>query len=88
MSASPGDRDWLVWAGLFGVGLAWEFRELREGPRGWTLSRVLRLVFVTRHPVGRTVFAGVVVLGGGWLVRHITGYAESVRNDVPRLGTP
>lgn len=74
-------RDVAVWGALLVVGLAFEFRELREGPNGVPLSRVIRSVFHTQHPVGAAAFRSAVALGAVVLVRHIGGpgrYPRSV----------
>jgi hypothetical protein len=63
--------DVAVWAALLAAGLAFEWRELREGDRGVPLSRVLRLAFRTEHPAGALAFEALVLLGSRALVRHI-----------------
>lgn len=64
-------REVAVWATLFAMGLLFELHEIREGDNGVPLSRVLRALFRTDHPVGALAFEGTVVAGSHVLVRHI-----------------
>lgn len=63
--------DVAAWCGIVALGVALEIRELREGPQGVPLSRILRSVFRTEHPLGAAAFRTAVAAGGVILVRHI-----------------
>lgn len=70
--AAPMNRgDVAVWSALFALGVAFEFRELREGPNGVPLSRLLRSVFRTEHPAGAALFRASLTVGSVVLARHI-----------------
>lgn len=60
-----------VWASLLAAGLAYEIHEVRDGPDGFPLTRVIRCVFRTDTPIGRAAFVAFVERGSGWLIKHI-----------------
>ena len=62
----------LVWATLFGAGVAYEVHELR-GASGGTLSEVVRDVARVDTPAGRVVFLVGWGAFAAWFAVHIVG---------------
>lgn len=71
-----------VWIGLLGLGVGYEFHELRDRENGYPLTWLFRWVFRTHHPVGKAVFVGAFGLFSQWFVRHILADAVEAVAEV------
>lgn len=60
-----------VWAGLIGLGLAYEAWTIRNVGRGDTLSETVRRVFRVHTTPGRLVFLAAWLGFAGWFAAHI-----------------
>lgn len=70
-----------VWLGLLGLGVGWEYHELRD-ERGYPLTWLFRWAFRTHHPIGRAVFVATFTWFAQWFVRHILADAVAMVEEV------
>lgn len=63
---------WLVWATLFGAGVAYEAHEIRA-QTGGTLSETVRLAVPVETTLGRLVFLAGWGGFSAWFANHIIG---------------
>lgn len=79
-------RRRLAWVAALAPAVALEVVEVRKGPDGVPLSRVLREVFHTDTPLGRAAFVGATAGTAVWLVPHILSAVEASSSAPRRSG--
>ena len=78
MIAQKASVGFAAWCGLGVAAAVYEWREIRRGDAGVTLTRVIRSAFRTDTPAGALAFRLTVRWGSDWLVRHIIEGAKSL----------